>query len=218
MRINIINKLFTFFAAFCILICAGFLSDAFAQTSYQIVPGVRVGRINARSSEAELKKIYGRKNVRSSRISLGEGEYEPGTVIFPNNPLKRIEILWKDARRKRSPKLVQLTGEKSVWQTPQGITLGTRLKDLERLNGRPFLLAGFGWDYEGTVISWENGKLAKVFGKENRLGLLRLSDRTGSRVSEKEMDSVRGDGNFPSDNRVMRKINPKVYQIIVEFP
>ena len=197
---------------------AGALSSSSAQTSYQIVPRIRVGPITPRSSEAELKRIYGRKNVRSTRVSLGEGEYEPGTVIYPNDPVRMIEIIWKDARRKRFPKLLQLTGEKSMWRTLQGITLGTRLKELERINGKPFVLAGFSWDYEGTVVSWEGGKLEPEFEKGGRVVLLRLSDRTGHRVSGEDMMSVQGDSDFPSSNQVMQRINPKVYQIIVEFP
>jgi hypothetical protein len=149
---------------------------------------------------------------------LGEGEYEPGTVIYPNDPTRIIEIVWKDARRKRFPKRIQLTGERSVWRTRHGISLGTRLKELERINGKPFVLTGFSWDYEGTVVSWEGGKLERDFEKDGRVVLLRLSDQTDSGVSGEDAGSVAGDRDFPSSHQVMQKINPKVYQIIVEFP
>jgi hypothetical protein len=218
MKINIINKFHTLLVASCFLIGSGAVSSLFAQTSYQIVPRVRVGSITPRSCESELKRIYGRRNVRRSRVSLGEGEYEPGTVIYPNHPLKMIEIIWKDARRKCFPQRLQLTGEKSLWRTLPGISLGTRLKELERINGKPFVLAGFSWDYEGTVVSWEGGKLAQEFEKDGRAVLLRLSDRTGHGVSGEDMMSVQGDRDFPSSHQVMQRINPKVYQIIVEFP
>lgn len=218
MKIKIINQLNALFAAGCFLLSAGALVNAAAQSSYKIVPRVRVGAITRQASEADLKRIYGRRNVRSTKVSLGEGEYEPGTVIYPNDPHRIIEVVWKDARRKRFPKRIQLTGEKSVWRTRHSISLGTRLKELERINGKPFVLAGFGWDYEGTVVSWEGGKLAGEFENDGRVVLLRLSDQTNHGASGEEVGSVAGDNDFPSSHRVMQKINPKVYQIIVEFP
>ncbi len=176
MKIKTNSRVRDFLVTCCFLISAGAWADASAQSSYQIVPRIRVGAITPQMSEAALKRIYGRTNVRSTKVSLGEGEYETGTVIFPNDPRKTIEILWKDVRRKRFPKLIQLTGERSIWRTQDGISLGTRLKELERINGKPFVLTGFSWDYEGTVISWEGGKLAQEFERDGRGVLLRLSD------------------------------------------
>lgn len=218
MKIKTDFKLRAFLVICCILISAGAFADASAQSSYQIVPRVRVGAITHGTSEAALKRIYGRKNVRSTKVSLGEGEYETGTVIFPDDPLRAIEILWKDVRRKRFPKRIHLTGERSLWKTQDGISLGTRLKELERINGKPFVLTGFGWDYEGTVVSWEGGKLEREFERNGRAVLLRLSDQTNNKVSVEEAGSVLGDHDFPSSNPLMQKINPKVYQIVLEFP
>jgi hypothetical protein len=218
MKMKALNQLCAFFVACVFLISAGTITSASAQSSYEIVPRLRVGAITPKISEADLKRIYGRRNVRSTRVSLGEGETEAGTVIYPRDPLRMIEIVWKDTRRKRFPKLIQLTGERSVWKTRQGISLGTRLKELERINGKPFVLAGFGWDYEGTVVSWENGKLEREFEKDGRTILLRLSDQTGHAMSGEDLSVVQGDNDFPSSNQAMQRINPKVYQIIIEFP
>jgi len=218
MKIKIINQLNLLFVACWFLISACTPVHSSAQSSYQIIPRVRVGAITPRMSENDLRRIYGRRNVRSTKVSLGEGEYEPGTVIYPNDPHRMIEITWKDAGRKRYPKRFQVTGERSVWSTLEGVGLGTRLKELERINGKPFVLAGFGWDYEGTVVSWEGGKLAEKFEKNDRVVILRLNDQTGHGLPEAEAGSVLGDRDFPSTNQVMQKINPKVYQIIIEFP
>lgn len=212
-----INRLSTFFVACCFLISALSVSGS-PQSSYQIIPRVRVGAITRTTSESELKRIYGRRNVQSTRVSIGEGEYEPGTVIYPHDAARRIEIIWKDAGRKRYPQRIQLTGERSIWKTREGISLGTRLKELERINGKPFTLLGFSWDYEGTVISWDGGRLEREFGKDDRAVLLRLSPQTGHGASVEDEASVLGDNDFSSGNKVMQRINPKVYQLIVEFP
>jgi hypothetical protein len=36
------------------------------------------------------------------------------------------------------------------------------LRQLRKLNGKPFVLLGIGWDYSGTVVSWEGGKLKRL--------------------------------------------------------
>jgi hypothetical protein len=94
--------------------------------------------------------------------------------------------------------------------------LGTSLKQLEQFNGRPFLLAGFEWDYSGSVTSWENGSLATELNGERGRVLVRLD--SGNQVSPEEESQVAGDGDFSSHYPIMQKINPVAYQIIWEFP
>jgi len=218
-RIDIILKLAVLLVTCCFPICEGGTARSTWQASDLIVPGIRVGAITPQTSESELQKIYGLKNVRDAEVDVGEGEHVQGTVIYQDNPIKTIEVIWKDVHEKRRPNQVRLTGEKSVWRTRQGISLGTRLKELERINGRPFVLTGFDYDLAGTVGSWEGGKLEKQFDKRGRV-ILRLgySHKSIYGLSEKELNSVGGDQFFSSNNRVMQKINPKVYEIVVEFP
>jgi hypothetical protein len=204
-------------ACFCICLFIA-VANSFAQTSFQIIPGVKAGAVTARTSEADLRKIYGSKNVRSGEIGLGEGETVPGTIIYPNDPRKRLEIAWKNPKLKKNPEFVQFHGEKSFWKIAPGIGLGTSLKALEQINGKGFMLLGFEWDYSGTVVSWNGGKLARRFGKESEIVLLRLSPQTYNKALEKDLNAVVGDGEFSSKNKSMQKINPKVYFVIVKFP
>jgi hypothetical protein len=98
------------------------------------------------------------------------------------------------------------------------ISLGTSLKDLEKLNGQPFHLAGFAWDYPGTVNSWDNGALAaELDGGHGRI-LLQLGSPPRADITAKELSKVAGDGNFSSQNPVMQKLNPRAYKITWEFP
>ncbi len=207
-----------YFSNCCLLICIFGVSTTFAQNDFQIIPGIRAGAITSRISESQLKRIYGSKNVRSTRVGLGEGETVSGTVIFPNNSNKKIEIVWKNKRSKRNPEFIQLTGKSSIWKTTDGIGLGTSLKILERINGKSFTLAGFAWDYGGTVYSWDKGKLARIFGDESQKVTLRLGSESFKKISEKEYESIMGDNGFSSDNTVMQKLNPVVYQMIFRFP
>ena len=155
MNLKQIKKIFVCF--YLVLLAA--VSSSLAQTSYTIIPGVRVGPITKRTSEADLKRIYGKGNVKDTEVGLGEGETVPGTVLFPDDPKRMIEIVWKDQKRKRSPESIHFYGEKKLWKTSEGIGLGTSLKELERLNGRGFELAG-----NDVMLTYESlGRAAKVY-------------------------------------------------------
>ncbi len=182
---------------------------------WQIVSGDRVGKITSKSSESDLRKAYGNENVAEVEVSLGEGSTEKGTMLFPNDPRKRLQILWKDKNKKRNPERVEWTGDSSLWQTKSGIKLGSRLKEIEKWNGKPFKLAGFGWDYEGTVTSWEGGALQAETSQGGRL-IVRLREPPNSKATPKERNSVQGDKAFSSSNPVMQILNPHVYQLVLE--
>ena len=110
-----------------------------------------------------------------------------------------------------------ISGDKSIWKAEHGITLGASLKELERLNGRPFQLAGFNWDYSGTVTSWEKGLLEEDLQSSGRV-ILRLGEAKESGLTEEESREVAGDGAFSSRHPVIQKLNPKIYEIVWEFP
>jgi hypothetical protein len=95
------------------------------------------------------------------------------------------------------------------------IGLATDLRTLERLNARPFVLAGFDWDYEGTVLYWQGGELAPTATERCRL-IVRLEPSPGA--PRDLVDQVVGDRDFPSDHPAMRALNPLVYPIILELP
>ena len=190
--------------------------------SWLIVPGAKVGPITAKTSEADLIQVYGKANVQSKDIEVGEGFTEPGTVIYPENLTRTASIIWRDQKSKRFPNTITISGEKkSAWKTVQGITIGTTLKELERSNGKPFFLLGPGQDYSGTVISWEKGKLEKEFEQNGRV-ILRLQP-TLTQATEKEYQSLIYEESHPgkeglrSDHKIMQKINPWVYEIVVQF-
>jgi hypothetical protein len=104
---------------------------------------------------------------------------------------------------------------KSLWKTRYGIGLGTSLKDLEKINRRPFRLAGFNWDYGGTVLSWSDGFLEKDFGSNgDKKAFFRLS-ADHSHLADTNL--VQGDRDFSSGHPVMQTINPSIYQMVFTF-
>jgi hypothetical protein len=183
-----------------------------ALDDWRIKPGVRVGSMDRASSELDLAQAYGYANVRDSIITLGEGERARGTLVFPTDPQRRLEIIWGDAALKREPQRIVLRGERSRWMLPGDISLGTSLADLERMNGRPFRLSGFGWDYSGAVISWNGGALDSLLTGVKLYLEPRIENRAG-RANRR----VQGDKPFDSTNPDVRSLDPRVYQIFVDL-
>lgn len=189
--------------------------------NYHIVPGKSVGPITADTSEIELIKIYGGQNVRRINVDVGEGETQPGTVVFPNDAGRKILILWSDGAMYQRPESVIVRGKNTLWKTDRGITLGTTLRTIEDLNGKPFALTGFGWDYSGTVLHANGGKLVELGSEagEDIVGRTLLLRLEPSKTLQKtaEYQAAQGDEKFFSDHHAMKKLNPMVYEMVVTF-
>ena len=188
-----------------------------ANTSWVILASGEKGPINAHTTRESLIRAYGMANVQDQDVDLGEGETAPGTVLFPKDEHRSIEIVWKDSDKKTEPQFLTIRGCVSDWMTVHNISLGTSLRELEKLNGRPFHLAGFDWDYSGTVTSWDGGTLATELNSGNGRVILRFSC-SGEKTTPDEQLQVAGDGNFSSRHPVMQKMNPIVGEIVWEFP
>jgi hypothetical protein len=185
-----------------------------SEADWTIEPGIAMGAITPEVSETELSAHYGAEHVVASQVSLGEGESAPGTILFPEDSLRRATILWSDTTARRNPAVVILTGDTTVWRTREGVSLGTTLAEFESLNGGPFTLLGFEWDYSGSVTSWRDGALAAPFGQSVSLFLLPLDSAIQAAPDYRE---VMGDRTFESSHPVMQALNPRVYRMEVHF-
>jgi hypothetical protein len=183
-----------------------------AVEDWKIEPGVRMGALTRNASELDLVRAYGGRNVRDSSITRGEGVTARGTLLYPDDPQRRVEVLWSDAGAKREPLRIVLRGERSRWMLPQEISLGSSLSELERRNGRPFRLSGFGWDYAGAVTSWEGGALDSLLRGVHLYLEPRAEDRAGAAYRR-----LQGDREFDSENADMKRLDPRVYQITVQL-
>lgn len=183
-----------------------------------IVPGVRVGPMTKDTGESEVKTMYGESRVIASDIEIGEGEKQPGTTLFPNDSERVLYILWTDESREQIAAIL-IRSKGTTWKTDKGVTIGTSLEAIERVNGRPVTLAGFGWDYSGSILDSDGGALKELGiqtdrGIKDRTLILRVSPRSELQGSS-EYRSVLGDRTFKSDHPAMRWLKPSVYEIIV---
>ena len=170
------------------------------------------------ASATSLQQSLGSPDVDSTSVPLGEteGDMVPATVLFPHVTSRRIEIVWKDRAARRNPRYVWLRGRPTVWKTPQGITIGTSLHELERMNGHAFHLAGFAFDMAGAVTSWDGGRLTALSSSDCKVRVWAASvDARGAR--SKWYHQVQGDRDFSSGHPAMQALNPRVSQLRMDF-
>jgi hypothetical protein len=180
---------------------------------WRILPGERVGPIDASTSESDLRRVFGDTSIAPVEVYLGEGFSEPGTAVYPDDPERRVEVVWRNGERD-SPKEVRLTGATSIWKTDEGISLGTTLMQLESLNGYPFRLAGFGFDYGGTVVDCGSGRLTYL-GCDSFDRTLVVRFASNEIAPSPEYRQVVGDRIFSSGHPAMQALNPTIRQLIV---
>ncbi|WP_247236210.1 hypothetical protein [Telluribacter sp. SYSU D00476] len=186
---------------------------------FYAIPGEKVGNVVPQSTEANLIEHLGAENVRRDTIYIGEGEYRIGTTLFKGTP-DEAQILWKDTVNWARPELVRIIPatqpQNSQWQVQGGVHIGATLKETERLNGKPFELYGFGWDYGGTVVDWKGGKLTYSRNGKSYLGAIFVYE-----YKEAEQDllaeKVMGDSRFMSSNPAMQQLNPHIYSLEIRF-
>lgn len=202
-----------FFLLIAFIFVAGTSAAPAAQNDdFLIVPGERVGAITGDASEDSLRAIYGGDRVESVLVSKGEGFFCKGSrVLFDNGEF--LEVTWLDTEAKASPDFIQVKGKS--WQTGDGISLGISLQEIEEINGKPFRLLGFEWDYGGTIISWEGGNLE---GQPREMWLALTPDQEAyQQTSGNEAGQVSGDREFSSGHPVMQKLNPRLMFLAVDL-
>ncbi len=168
------------------------------------------------ADEAALIKAFGNGNVQRARIEIGEGEKAAGAILFPKDKKRRLELIWRDGKRRRGPGTIYIR-EGSAWAVtgPAGerLAIGSTLAAVEAANGKPFSILGFDWDYSGTANDWQGGKLAKAFGG------CRLTMRFGypQGADAKALDRLSGDKEFSSSNPDMRLVKPTAYEVMLSW-
>jgi len=159
-----------------------------------------------------LASVFGAANVVNRTIDGPEGSTLDATLVFPEDPARRLVVLWQDEVARTRPAAI-LIQDQSEWVGPGGIRLGTTLFEVEAANGAPFTILGFGWDYGGSA-GFEEGKLADLPGGCT----LSLTFQIDETVEGPEFDAIMGDEQFRSDNPLIRKAAPTVSQIAVGYP
>ena len=116
--------------------------------------------VRANDTAASLQQRFG-DNARVETLQGPEGIELPGVVLWPNEPKRRVEVVFADEAR-RSVSFAQLTGT-ADWRVAR-LAVGDPVGRVQEANGRPFELWGFSWDYGGYVSDFKGGKLEELPG------------------------------------------------------
>lgn len=172
-----------------------------------------VGPFGPDSSEELLRQLFGSGNVASETVAGSEGTTLDATLVFPDDPSRRLVILWHDEYRRERPAAIIIRDD-SGWIGPGGVRLGSDLGEVEAVNAAPFRVLGFGWDYGGAA-SFPDGALSNIPGG----CVMSLSfDLDWSRDFGPEFDPIMGDQELSSDDPVLRAAAPTVSEIAVGYP
>ena len=171
------------------------------------------GPFGRNAGYSDLVKAFGNKNVVDQEIDGVEGQKIKGSVVYPEDPKARLEFVWSDEKARRRPTLIRAT-DQSAWTTANGIRIGTALAEIEQLNGKPFKLSGFDWDYGGRVTDGQGGTLSKPQPGGCILGVDFVHPEDSP---EANLAKVTGDGEFLSDNADMRAVEPFVGTVIISY-
>ncbi len=170
-------------------------------------PALEVGQLVAR---------YGSSNVSDAPLDVGEGRIETGTVLFAEDSTRRVEVLWKEVDTRRIPDQVRIRGGVSDWRTPAGLTLGQSLREVEKLNRRPFRLFGFLFDGAGIVSNWSGGNLDVDTGI-CALRVRLLPDDAAISAGAGLYRQVLGERSYSSGHPAMQALNPVVAEIVLVY-
>ena len=167
-----------------------------------IVLGKRVGLIKPGMTAAELEQAYGKANVKHEDIPGAEGETIPGARLFADTD-QELEVIWDPENEKKKVVFdVHVIG--TAWKFENGLKTGMTLEEVEKINGKPFKISGFAWDY-GGYANFEGGKLA---GKVS----LRFNPST-----EDIPEYLQGDKELSSTDKKLRAVKPVVETPISVF-
>lgn len=194
------NNLFPFVLS-AMLCLAGCTLPSVDGWDRSIVPGERVGAITADTSRADLITLYGTGNLSDTDYPIGEGETVPGTIVFPGSS-REATVIWAPQFKDEKVDRVVITGQE--WLLPEGIRRGDNLAAVEKINGAPFMIYGFGWDY-GGVGYFKGGRLDRKVQVWFRPFL----------EEGPAYEAVLGDSLFHSGNAAMRAVDPRIEKVAV---
>lgn len=160
----------------------------------------------AGKTAAALAAEYGAENLREETVPGPEGELYEASVLFPDDPMRRLEIIWADGAARAHLTSVRVR-DQSAWIGNNGLAIGDALARVESLNGAPFRLWGFGWDYGGWVSEWNGGLYAPANGCATHVRLQPRSDR----------GEASGDSEFISSDAAVRAADPVVTEFGLSF-
>ena len=164
------------------------------------------------SGHLKLALKYDSRNIAFGQVDGSDGSKINASILFPNDPKRRLEVVWTNEAARRDTSVIAING-KSQWIAPKGLKLGLTVAALEKANGRPFKLTGFGKDGSTSVLDWDGGALATLPGG-CKVGMRLFED---SKTPAAARNTVAGDKELLSNSPSVRAVRPTVGEILIGY-
>jgi hypothetical protein len=169
------------------------------------------GTFAKNASHLRLAQVFGPLNVTFTEVDGPQNTKLMASVLYPKDPKRHLEVLWNNEASRSGTSLVVITGQ-STWTGPKGLRLGLPIAALEKLNGKPFQVAGFDQDNAGAALDWQGGALEKVPGG-CKIGIRMTAD---PKATEEARAAAAGK-TLMSNDAVVRAVNPKIAEILIGY-
>jgi hypothetical protein len=164
------------------------------------------------STHLKLALKYDSRNIVYTDVDGPDGTKIKASVLYPNDPKRRLEVLWNNDAARSETSVIAINGH-SQWSAPKGLKLGMSLAALEKLNGRPFKLNGFGPDGSASIVGWEGGALATLPGGCKVGGRLVLDTKAPADAR----GAVEGDKELLSNDANLKAAKPTLGEILIGY-
>ena len=169
------------------------------------------GVFGPKSSDALVRETFGEDNVETGIVYGVEGIEFMATTVFPNEPDRVMQFSWWDEEKLEYLSSLELAPSQ---ETPTGIKIGMSVKEVEAINGEPFTIGGFWWDYGGGAV-FETGALANP---ETGCGLWIRFAPTDDYSEDVDVTPVSGEVTVPSSESLLETLDVRVQSINLGYP
>jgi hypothetical protein len=169
------------------------------------------GAFAKNSSHLKLAQVFGPLNLTFTEVDGPQNSKIMASVLYPKDPKRHLEVWWTNEAARSDTSLIVINGQ-STWTGPKGLHLGLPIAAIEKLNGKPFQIAGFDQDNAGSALDWQGGALDKIPGG------CKVSVRVvpDPKASEDARKAAAGK-TLMSNDAAVREVQPKVVEIIVGY-
>jgi len=164
------------------------------------------------STHLKLAIKYDSRNVVFGDVDGPDGSKIKASILFPNDAKRRLEVVWSNDASRTDVSVIAING-KSQWVAPKGLKLGLSLAALQKANGKPFKVSGFGADGSASVAGWDGGALSSLPGG-CKVGIRLMAD---SKAPPDARSAVSGDKEFLSSDASVLALKPSVAEILIGY-
>ena len=191
-------------------------APAMAKDKAKPAPGAPVavtceGVFGPKSSDALVRETFGEDNVETGTVYGVEGIELKATTVYPDDPDRMMQFNWWDEEKLDYLSSLELAPSQ---ETPTGVKIGMSVGEVEAINGEPFTIGGFWWDYGGGAV-FEKGALGNP---ESGCGFWIRFAPMDEYPEDIDVTPVSGEVTVPSSEPLLETLDVRVQSISLGYP